>query len=384
MGAMRFPPSHTILHGVVKALKLPLTPFTRLSQTDGSYFFLNGKYYKAHSLGAYRADTGANNGSEAKLRPKLDPQLNRIVAREPMSSQSVGSRESYLTQPRVDEKKLTEIYSLFNITVTDSLRSGNGSHAPLLNPFALLDDIFEEKLNLKEGLQGRNFCKDDQTLRDFLRDAVANRSLPEELIHFWGSLDLIKPFYDHSFIEWVSDSNQMQSKNNPEKEHKIYMELVNGSSSLTNELLRMVKGFGTCTLKLHSQVVGVDQTLKDKPIKVKYIDVSNDVMGNPQISTKHKTMSADRVIMTPPATALLSIELSPAVPYAKYLALNSLNYFGSVKVVLAFSEAFWAKKNKAPTMRLVNSWLNYSHSYSLGTPQWVRASVGALASQTTC
>jgi hypothetical protein len=377
MGAMRFPPSHTILHGVVKALDLPLTPFTRLNKAPGSYFFLNGKYYNTYSLG---------KGPGGKI----------------------------------DEQQLTEIYSLFNITVTDNLRNttGNGTHAPLLNPFNLLSEILDEELNLKEGEPGKSYCNEDQTLREFLRHAVANRSLPEGLIRFWGSLDLLKPFYDHSVLEFVSDSNQMQKTNDAEieaeKEHKDdmdlvngssslpvnrlmareprpsrssktavqdYMELVNGSSSLPNELLRRAQGFGKrFNLKLHSQVVGVNQTLKNKPIYVSYLDVSNDAdtrlrdvvayrpladpkhltvsndkMDNPQISSKPKTMSADRVIMTPPATALLSIELSPALPYTKYLALGSLNYFGSVKVVLAFTEAFWAKKNKAPTIRLVYS-----------------------------
>ena len=46
-----------------------------------------------------------------------------------------------------------------------------------------------------------------------------------------------------------------------------------------------------------------------------------------------------------------SISWEPSLPYSKRLALQSLNYFGSVKIFIVFTRAFWAEKNKAPLIR---------------------------------
>lgn len=51
-------------------------------------------------------------------------------------------------------------------------------------------------------------------------------------------------------------------------------------------------------------------------------------------------------IMTPTARQIRQISFTPDLPYSKKLALDTLKYFGSVKVFLIFSRPFWAEPNK--------------------------------------
>ena len=50
--------------------------------------------------------------------------------------------------------------------------------------------------------------------------------------------------------------------------------------------------------------------------------------------------------MTPTARAINLMEFNPSLPYLKKIALDALNYFGSVKVFLKFSRPFWSEPNK--------------------------------------
>ena len=52
--------------------------------------------------------------------------------------------------------------------------------------------------------------------------------------------------------------------------------------------------------------------------------------------------------MTPTAKEVAVMDFSPKLPYLKRNALDSLRYFGSVKVFLKFSRPFWAEPNKIP------------------------------------
>ena len=54
------------------------------------------------------------------------------------------------------------------------------------------------------------------------------------------------------------------------------------------------------------------------------------------------------VIMTPTAKQVSLMKFIPKLPYQKLEALDSLRYFGSVKVFLKFSKPFWAEPNKLP------------------------------------
>ena len=77
---------------------------------------------------------------------------------------------------------------------------------------------------------------------------IEKRGLPEGFLDFWGTLELIRPFYDQSMLEFVTDSNQIEvvwvrlrfqiywffspdfETKEAEHEHKEYVEIVNGSS----------------------------------------------------------------------------------------------------------------------------------------------------------
>ena len=56
----------------------------------------------------------------------------------------------------------------------------------------------------------------------------------------------------------------------------------------------------------------------------------------------------DHVVLTPPAREIRQMQFSPRLPYEKKIALDALNYFGSVKVFLKFSRPFWSERNKLP------------------------------------
>ena len=56
----------------------------------------------------------------------------------------------------------------------------------------------------------------------------------------------------------------------------------------------------------------------------------------------------DHVVLTPPAREIRQMKFSPRLPYDKKIALDALNYFGSVKIFLKFSRPFWSERNKIP------------------------------------
>ena len=126
LGAMRFPPDHTVLHSVqsltfnmyfssnffslqvLKNLAIPVTRFTNDFESQGSYLFLGGKYYAVDDL-ALRNENAA-----------------------------------------FDEEKLMELYKLFD--VKNPPRDENGK---LLHIKSLQDEILG-KVDLK------NLCKNDR------------------------------------------------------------------------------------------------------------------------------------------------------------------------------------------------------------------------------
>ena len=290
LGAMRFPPSHHIFHGVASHLGIPLAPFAHLHKQPGSYFIVNRKYYSAASLGA---------------APGSVP----------------------------DEASLLEVYRLFDIKDTADLR--NASTGALLSPFTLVWDLLEQELSLTD------YCKSDVSTLEFLRTEVRKRNLPEGFIRLWGSLDILRPFYDLSLLEFITDSNTMEVEA-AEHEHKKYMEIVNGTDVLPRTMFERIVKFGErFTLMLEAQVHRVFQSS------------TGDVMVSFRGPRLEERVVGDRVIMTPPTPAQRSITWNPPLPYAKQLAMENLNYMGSVKIALVFTRAFWAEDNKAPPIKCV-------------------------------
>jgi len=283
MGAMRFPPHHHLLHGVLAHLEIPVTPFAHLHKRQGSYFFINNKYYPAGSLGA---------GPDAEI----------------------------------DEEALLEVYSLFNIFDSPVLRrSSTGS---LLSPFTIFDEILETEPNL------------DIPTRQFFRQEIAKRELPEGLIRFWGTLEILRPYLDQSVLYMTDSSPSLLKEEDAEEEEKEYMEIVNGSSVLPHTMLEKVQQFGDkFKLVLGARVVKVEQD--DNKVWLTF--------SGPELTSSE--VEGDKAILTPPTSAQRTIQHVPPLPYGKTLAIQSLHYMGSVKIGLFFTRAFWAEQNKAPIIR---------------------------------
>ena len=72
-------------------------------------------------------------------------------------------------------------------------------------------------------------------------------------------------------------------------------------------------------------------------------------MENEKYSEKKKLkLSSDFAIITTTAREVSLMSFSPPLSYSKKLALDSLFYFGSVKIFLKFSRAFWSQPNRLP------------------------------------
>ena len=96
---------------------------------------------------------------------------------------------------------------------------------------------------LKTKLRAEDVCKDDRSLLQFLKEEVSRVGLPEEIIRFWGILKPIRPFFEHSFLEFVTDSNEYKVEESPGPQEP-FMELVNGSSILPEAIHNRIKKFG--------------------------------------------------------------------------------------------------------------------------------------------
>ena len=69
---------------------------------------------------------------------------------------------------------------------------------------------------------------------------------------------------------------------------------------------------------------------------------------------KNTKLSSDFAIITTTAREVSLMSFSPPISYSKKLALDSLFYFGSVKIFLKFSRPFWSEPNRLPII-LFNS-----------------------------
>ena len=95
-----------LIFKIFEYLGVPLTEFTHVSHTRESYVWLNGKYYNADDVGLYA--------------------------------------ESLDLPPR-SERKMMEIYKMFNITKVPRDRKGN-----LLNPMGLCYQILDKNVDLRK------------------------------------------------------------------------------------------------------------------------------------------------------------------------------------------------------------------------------------------
>ena len=101
----------SVIIKIFEYLRVPLTEFTHVSHTRESYVWLNGQYYNADDVGLF--------AESQDLPPK-------------------------------SERKMMEIYNMFNITNIPRDRKGN-----LLNPLGLCYNILDKNVDL------RNMCMND-------------------------------------------------------------------------------------------------------------------------------------------------------------------------------------------------------------------------------
>ena len=95
-----------VLIKIFEYLRVPLTEFTHVSHTRESYVWLNGQYYNADDVGLY--------AESQDLTPK-------------------------------SERKMMEIYNMFNITKVPRDRKGN-----LLNPLGLCYNILDKNVDMRK------------------------------------------------------------------------------------------------------------------------------------------------------------------------------------------------------------------------------------------
>ena len=147
----------------------------------------------------------------------------------------------------------------------------------------------------------------------------------------------MRPFLGHSVLEFLMDSNQKEMEK-AEHEHKHFVEIVNGSSVLPDTIFKKLLHFKNFQYKLGSHVGEIS-------------DNSNTVSVSVTDKDGLKTITADFVIVTPTAREIDQMKFSPPLPYMKKHALDGLEYFGSVKILLKFKSPFWADKNSIPSIK---------------------------------
>ena len=155
-------------------------------------------------------------------------------------------------------------------------------------------------------------------------------------MNLWAVMDLQRPFLGHSLFEFVLDSNQKELQE-AEHEHKDYVEIINGSSVLPNTIFEKLKSFENFQYKLERKVL-------------KIVENKGEVSVSMRKHVEYENVYGDYVIVTPTAREVSLMEFDPPLPYFKKLAIDSLEYFGSVKIFLKFKRPFWAEKNKIPSM----------------------------------
>ena len=87
------------------------------------------------------------------------------------------------------------------------------------------------------------------------------------------------------------------------------------------------------------------------------VKVSVEILEDGKSQAPHDE-EFDYLIMTPTAKEVLTMNFEPKLPYAKREAMNTLHYFGSVKVFLKFSKPFWAEENKLPIIHYNKTTIN--------------------------
>ena len=140
----------------------------------------------------------------------------------------------------------------------------------------------------------------------------------------------------HTAVHQIIETRQKKMKPK-EKLNTRFVEIVNGASVLPETIFKRLKKFKKFHYKFDTRV--------EKVVDARKVSV---------ISTNNITVSGDYAIVTPPARSVSLMTFDPPLPYMKKHSIDSLNYWGSVKIFLKFTRPFWAYKNKLPIISYGN------------------------------
>ena len=158
-------------------------------------------------------------------------------------------------------------------------------------------------------------------------------------MNLWATVMCVRPLLGHSLQEFLIDSVQKEQKLAVEA-HKHFVEIVNGTSVLTDTIFSKLQQFPKFKFKIGSKVVKV--TDDNKTISVTVSETNKN---------QKRIITGDYVIMTPTARSVSLMEFEPPLPFMKKFSIDRLNYFGSVKIFLKFSRPWWAFENKLPIIK---------------------------------
>ena len=183
---------------------------------------------------------------------------------------------------------------------------------------------------------------DFRSLGVFLKEGLLKRKADPNLMNMLATTGGLRSFLGHSVLEFLIDSNQKTDKmEKAEEEHKHFVEIVNGSSVLTEKIFKMLQGFKK-----------FDYMLGAKAVKI--VDNNTTVSVVVRKNGQERKVSGDYAIVAADARAVTLMAFEPPLPFLKRKAIDDVEFFGSVKIFLKFRKPFWASKNKLPIIKYGN------------------------------
>ena len=116
-------------------------------------------------------------------------------------------------------------------------------------------------------------------------------------------------------------------------------EVVNGTSVLPETMMKRMTSQET----LPNVTISYDSFIEDVIVN------EDNTVSLRNRKNSNQTMSVfDRVVLTPTARVVSTMNFSPPLAYNKTFALNSFHFINSVKIFLAFHSPFWSTKTNIP------------------------------------
>jgi len=189
---------------------------------------------------------------------------------------------------------------------------------------------------LKNEVQRDHHCRGDKTLHTFLREYAEEKGWDDQLVLMWSTFRGNGAFLPYSLDEFISDSDAKLLKEKYKDLSRL--EIVNGSEVFVDLVYKRLKEFPAHRFKL----------VLDAPV-YKIADKGHRVKVFYGEKKTNQFVSGDKVLVTPTARVVSTIEFTKPLPYLKKMALKNLKYVNAAKIFIKFKSAFWAKaeNNKA-------------------------------------